>query len=87
MKKTVLKMTYDLKKKALDVREYGIRSDDAARDDVTILGALAGCIVGKLKSMPIDKKTARKCFDRICGEMEALFCKAFPDSEEEEEHE
>lgn len=87
MKKTILKMTYDPKKKAIDVRDYGIRSDDAARDDATILFALAGCIVGKFKSMPIGKKTARKCFDRLCGEMEALFCKEFPDSEEEEDHE
>lgn len=84
MKKTILKMTFDSKKDAVGVRTYRIRSSNAERDDATILSAFMSGIVWKLKDMPIDKKTARKFFDFICEEMEALFCKAFPDSEEEE---
>lgn len=87
LRKTILKITFDPKKKAIDVRDYGIKSDDPARDNATILFAFASCIVGKLKSMPIDAKTARKCFDLLCGEMEKMFCETFPNSEEEETHE
>lgn len=83
MKKTILKIKFDERKQSMDIVEKGIKSGASAKNDETILFALCVAVVAKLKCMPVDAKAARKCFDKLCGEMEELFNNVFPYEEAE----
>lgn len=83
MKKTILKITFDAKKSEMNIRERGIRSDNPAKDDETILFALASTIVAKLASMPIGKALARKGLDRLIEEMNSAFDQHYGETEDE----
>lgn len=85
MKKTFVRMTYDPKKEEIHVEQSNIKGLPLAMSDFLLLNTYASGIVDKLKHMPIDPALARKMFDKVTGDMQALFDDAFASKETKEE--